>query len=218
MAKFHITDDGPKPCKATKKPCKYGNAGEHFKSQVEAQKAFEARQKTLPDSQRKSGNVAPNRVLGLYEAKKRSERDNKYASDGPRPGPGGSVHRRALDSIAIETNMPIEVVQERLIQGIAERDGVTVGEAREISLRERDERSDNFEIGKAANEEFSRLQNEVYAPIEERLARAEAEGDEVVAEEQRELLGIVNSDAAREARWQESVNIATERVVNSNKD
>lgn len=38
VEKFHITPEGPKPCSASERACKYG---EHFTSQVEAQKHFE---------------------------------------------------------------------------------------------------------------------------------------------------------------------------------
>lgn len=40
MAKFHITDDGPKPCRASVRDCPIG--GEHFTSQEKAQKVYAA--------------------------------------------------------------------------------------------------------------------------------------------------------------------------------
>lgn len=39
MAKFHITEDGPKPCRARTRPCPIG--GTHFENPKEAQKAYE---------------------------------------------------------------------------------------------------------------------------------------------------------------------------------
>lgn len=42
--KYHITDNGPKPCKDTKGLCPYAKAGDtHFSSQEEAQTAYETR-------------------------------------------------------------------------------------------------------------------------------------------------------------------------------
>lgn len=41
MAKFHITDNGPRPCNASKRPCPVG--GDHFDSTEKAEQAFEAR-------------------------------------------------------------------------------------------------------------------------------------------------------------------------------
>lgn len=41
MSKFHVTDDGPKACKASVRECPIG--GDHFESQKEAQSNFETR-------------------------------------------------------------------------------------------------------------------------------------------------------------------------------
>lgn len=40
MDKFHLTDEGPKPCSASKKDCKYGSS-DHFNSLDEAYSSFE---------------------------------------------------------------------------------------------------------------------------------------------------------------------------------
>lgn len=39
-SKFHLTDEGPKPCSASKKDCKYGSS-DHFNSLDEAYSSFE---------------------------------------------------------------------------------------------------------------------------------------------------------------------------------
>ncbi|WP_051259328.1 HEAT repeat domain-containing protein [Schaalia suimastitidis] len=41
--KFHVTEDGARPCKATVKPCPLGGENIHFASQEEAQAAYEAK-------------------------------------------------------------------------------------------------------------------------------------------------------------------------------
>lgn len=42
MAKFHITDDGPKTCTASIKECKYGGAATHFENIKDATTAYES--------------------------------------------------------------------------------------------------------------------------------------------------------------------------------
>lgn len=53
--KFHLTDDGPKRCTATKRPCPLGGEDSHFTTEREASVAFEARmdEHTLPPSRTK---------------------------------------------------------------------------------------------------------------------------------------------------------------------
>ena len=50
MAKFHVTEDGPKPCTASQRACKYGPADDHYQDREAAQKAFENKQEAVPTS------------------------------------------------------------------------------------------------------------------------------------------------------------------------
>lgn len=48
--KFHLTDDGPRPCRARVRPCPIGGKDEHFDTKLAASEAFEERMEglTLP--------------------------------------------------------------------------------------------------------------------------------------------------------------------------
>lgn len=77
MTKYHITDNGPKPCKAVKRPCPVG--GEHFESKAQAQNSYEnAQEDSLkPLKKRKSSAISKEELKSINDFKADQTNFNK---------------------------------------------------------------------------------------------------------------------------------------------
>lgn len=77
MAKFHITDDGPKPCKADRQACPIG--GEHFENTKDAQTAYEASQKAIvpPLKKSKTKSISTKELKALDDFRNTQESFNE---------------------------------------------------------------------------------------------------------------------------------------------
>lgn len=71
--KYHITENGPKPCRATKRACPIG--GEHFESEQEANSAFEKQniETVLVSSSRKDKFLEPLKIKPIDNIEEKVE-------------------------------------------------------------------------------------------------------------------------------------------------